>query len=77
MFVLLQKNLTLILMEGSTRKPTSFLVHCENNYYQRYVNDILAVFTSSKNLEAFPNFLNGWYANISFTFKNENQTVFS
>ena len=76
-------------MESSTSKPTSFLVHCENNwlenfpsdfkphYYQRYVNNILAVFTSSKNLEAFQNFLNGWHANISFTFENENQTVFS
>ena len=44
-------------MESSTSKPTSFLVYCENtwlenfpsdfkpHYYQRYVNDILAVLT--------------------------------
>ena len=61
----------------------TFLVHFEKNclqncpseftpyYYRRYIDDILVLFTSPQNLEAFRNFLNGLHANISFMIEGE------
>ena len=77
---------------GSPLGPTlanSFLVHFEKNwlqnfptdfkphYYRRYVDDIFALFTSPKHLEAFHNFLNSRHANISFTIEREKQSRMS
>ena len=67
----------------------TFLVHFEKNwlqncpsdfkphYYQWYVNDIFVLFTSSKHLEVFSNFLNGRDANISLTTEREKQNRMS
>ena len=49
--------------------PSGFKPH----YYRRYVDDIFVLFTSSKHLEAFRNFLNGRHANMSFTIEREKQ----
>ena len=43
-------------------------------YYQRYVDDIFVLFTSSQN---FLNFLNGQHANMSFAVENEKQNRMS
>ena len=53
--------------------PSDFKTH----YYRRYVDDIFVLFTSPKHLEAFPNFLNGRYANMSFTIEREKQNRMS
>ena len=37
------------------------------HYYRRYNGSIFVLFTTPKHLEDFQNFLNGRYANISFT----------
>ena len=61
----------------------TFLVHFKKNwlqscqsdfephYYRRYVDDIFVLFTSTKYLEAFRNFLNGRHANMSFKTERE------
>ena len=53
--------------------PSDFKPH----YYRRYVDDIFVLFTSSKHLEAFRNFLNGQHANMSFTIEHEKQNRMS
>ena len=73
---------------GSPLRPTlarAFQVHFEKNwlqnfpsdlkphYYRRYVDDIFALFTSQKHLEALWNFLNGRHANMSFRIESEKQ----
>ena len=52
---------------------TFYLTHFKPYYYQRYVDDIIVLFTSTQHLEAFPKFLNGWHANMSFTIESEKQ----
>ena len=46
-------------------------------YYQWYVDDIFILFTLPQHLEAFQNFLNGWYANMSFLIESEKQNRMS
>ena len=41
------------------------------------VDDSFVLLTSTENVEAFQNFLNGWHFNISFTIENEKQNMFS
>ena len=53
--------------------PSNFKTH----YYRQYVDDFFVLFTSPKHLEAFPNFLNGRYANMSFTIEREKQNRMS
>ena len=77
---------------GSPLRPTSaniFLVHFEKSclqnfpsyfkphYYRRYGDDIFVLFTSPKHSEAFPNFLNGQHANMSFTIERKKQNRMS
>ena len=77
---------------GSPLGPTLanvFLVHFEKNclqnypsyfkshYYWRYADDIFVLFTSSKHLGAFRNFLNGRHTNMSFTIEREKQNRMS
>ena len=64
----------------------AFLVHFEKNwlqncpsgfkphYYRWYVGNMLVLLISSKHLEAFQNFLNGWHTNVSFAIESKKQS---
>ena len=66
--------------------PTNaFLAYCETNWlqncqsdfkshcYQRYVVDILALFTSPEHSETFGRFLNGQHVNMPFIHCTKNE----
>ena len=55
----------------------NFLSDFKPQYYRRYVDETLVLFTTLKHLEAFRNFLNGRHANMSFTIEREKQNRMS
>ena len=65
----------------------AFLVHFEKNwlqncpsdfesyYYRHYVDDIFVLFTSPQHFEAFQNFVDGQYVNVSFAIERAKQNL--
>lgn len=58
---------------------TDFINNCPNNfkplYYRRYVDDILALFSSSDHAQSFLNYINLSHPNIQFTLEVENNNT--
>ena len=44
------------------------------SFYNRYIDDICAIFTESDNIQLFLNFINGLHANIKFTIEYATDT---
>ena len=61
-------NAFIVYFVHLTQKPHS---------YRQYIDKIFVLFTSLEQLEAFPNFLNGRRATMTFTIEDEKQNRMS